>query len=243
MEPSVKNKLKNYNSFTFINKHSDSIPVNNLANLKLLVIKSRITRTFNVAIMHIYASNGNTDDINYAFRPNLTGVIFYTDLGGNLVNGWRYNGGKVTHILTKKEESTQSNRSTLRVNSKVEVSNKALSEPAYCDEYTIAWYERTCYYYTDGSSQCGPWTYTHSTTSNNCPGIGNGGYQFQEKDCAGVINGTAYLDSCGCIGGTTGRTQCPPPCNNFANRVNSVLNSKGVILMILMTPAVLQTEE
>lgn len=29
-------------------------------------------------------------------------------------------------------------------------------------------------------------------------------------DCAGVPNGTAYMADCGCIGGTTGITECPP---------------------------------
>src|SRR5690606_16572127 len=28
-------------------------------------------------------------------------------------------------------------------------------------------------------------------------------------DCAGVLNGSAYTACCGCIGGTTGITECP----------------------------------
>ncbi|HUS00805.1 MAG TPA: glycosyl hydrolase 108 family protein [Chitinophagaceae bacterium] len=50
----------------------------------------------------------------------------------------------------------------------------------------------------------------------------------EKTDCAGVVNGTATWDiSCGCIGGTTGRTKCPPPCNTFEFRVKSVLKTEG----------------
>jgi lysozyme family protein len=49
-----------------------------------------------------------------------------------------------------------------------------------------------------------------------------------KTDCAGVENGSAQWDpNCGCIGGTTGRTACPTPCNNFDYRVKSVLNTEG----------------
>lgn len=177
--------------------------------------------------MYIYALNGKADNINYVSRTNLTGIVLFTDLQGTLVNGWRYNNGKVSHTITKKEPSGQSNALTLRVNGKSNGSYKTLAESEYCDEYTINWYERTCNYYTDGSSVCGLWTYSHSTTSDNCEGSGNGGYQFQQKDCAGVVNGTARMDSCGCIGGTTGRIQCPPPCNTFEIRVVNVINTEG----------------
>ena len=37
-------------------------------------------------------------------------------------------------------------------------------------------------------------------------------------DCAGVMNGTAYLDSCGiCVGGTTGKIACLPDCAGVFN--------------------------
>jgi|GEM_PF-2081811 len=36
-------------------------------------------------------------------------------------------------------------------------------------------------------------------------------------DCAGVLNGTAYMADCGCIGGTTGITECPEIINNVTD--------------------------
>jgi len=223
----IEAPIKNSDAFTFSNKNSEVSPGKTRTKLKLLIVKSKKSGTLNATIMHIYAANGKTENINYVSRTNLTGVILFTDLVGNLVNGWRYNNGKVTHAISKKEESAQTTALTMRVNSTNDKNYKTLAEPAYCDEYTVNWYVRTCYYYTDGSSSCGPWTFTHSTTSNDCEGSGNGGYQLQQKDCAGVINGTARMDSCGCVGGTTGRLQCPPPCKTFEIIVAKILDFEG----------------
>lgn len=43
----------------------------------------------------------------------------------------------------------------------------------------------------------------------NCQGCtGSGGYTPPTRDCAGKVNGTAIPSPCGCIGGTTGVTEC-----------------------------------
>jgi hypothetical protein len=45
-------------------------------------------------------------------------------------------------------------------------------------------------------------------------------------DCAGVLGGSAYMADCGCIGGTTGITVCPPdPCAQKADVKSRASNS------------------
>lgn len=45
------------------------------------------------------------------------------------------------------------------------------------------------------------------------------------QDCAGVAGGSAYIADCGCIGGTTGISECPPaPLDTTRNIVDSCIN-------------------
>lgn len=50
------------------------------------------------------------------------------------------------------------------------------------------------------------------------------------KDCAGVLNGTAYQDDCGvCVGGTTGKTACVKDCNGVVNGTATLDNCSRCI--------------
>lgn len=50
------------------------------------------------------------------------------------------------------------------------------------------------------------------------------------KDCAGILNGTAYKDDCDvCVGGTTGKTACIKDCNGVLNGTASLDNCSRCI--------------
>ena len=51
--------------------------------------------------------------------------------------------------------------------------------------------------------------------------------ESSKYDCAGVLNGTAYIDNCKeCVGGTTWKSACDP-CLYFNNLISAILASEG----------------
>jgi len=52
-----------------------------------------------------------------------------------------------------------------------------------------------------------------------------GGYEDYYIDCFGVLNGSAYNSTCGCIGGTTGISECP---RDVTNKVTNPCISDGL---------------
>ena len=56
--------------------------------------------------------------------------------------------------------------------------------------------------------------YAYSVCTPTQDPIEPGGYVDYYIDCAGVRDGSAYNSDCGCIGGTTGRTECPRDTTN-----------------------------
>lgn len=177
---------------------------------KLLVLKDKKDGTQFSILMHIYSDDGVKRDFPYGKPPkDFTGTIFYTDLQGKFLLGWKFENGKIAKKSTK---SVDNDCATCLV-----VDDGTTTTT--CDTYTTDWYERQCTEWSNSTYTCGEWQYIGSTSVTYCntTSTGGGGYTGPKPadpvDCAGVQNGTAYIGTCGiCIGGTTGFTSCKDPC-------------------------------
>jgi len=129
---------------------------------KLLVLKSKKNGHVQAVLMHIVSQNTSGSEINY--RPkgtHFTGDIFFTDLEGTFINGWKYYNGRVTEKSTAAAPKQTNN----------EVVGFAKPEDGDgCHRDEIRYYEQTCYYYTDGSQAfCSGWEYITSMFTTYCP--------------------------------------------------------------------------
>ena len=123
--------------FTISNTNNQNTTPNGIT--RLLILKNRNSGVIQSVLMHIYSNSGNLDEhITYSNREvSFSGNIFFTDLNGEFVNGWLYENGKI--IKQSKRNNTTSN-----------IAARALPPEEDCQTYETKWYERTCYYYTDG---------------------------------------------------------------------------------------------
>ena len=100
-----------------------------------------------------------------------------------------------------------------------------MNSPVTCDYMPTAIYGESCTG-VSGYMHCVPYVkgYDYLLVCTGGDGGGGGGFEPPpggpggngtptdppNYDCAGVANGSAYNDpKCGCIGGTTGKTECP----------------------------------
>ncbi len=188
---------------------SPSVPIN--GTTKLLILKDKKTGEIISALMHIYSSTGSgAEQNNYGKRDGkFSGVIFFTDIDGNFINGWKYENGKITGQSKTSSSSPKNN-------------NK---EAPVCTTNTVSIYGHWCWYDEYGNaSDCGPWEFLYSYSETTCSDYGGsgggGGYVPPIKDCAGVPNGTAHFAiPCGCVGGTTGK---PANCSSNQDIIDSL---------------------
>ncbi|TXJ28249.1 MAG: hypothetical protein E6Q24_05570 [Chitinophagaceae bacterium] len=145
----------------------------------LLVLQHKLTGKIIPALMHIVAALGSdVQKQSYTKRDNFSGIIFYTNLEGEYMNGWAYKNGKVIAKTAPKKASEVARMMEER-----------------CTTTIIDWYERECTYYYSGNVTCTEWTYTHSTYYTVCEeddggggGGGGGGYGPSDDAVQDVIN-------------------------------------------------------
>jgi len=136
---------------------------NKLINGKtiLLILKNKKSKYVQSSFMHIFSDKAVTEFSTYSRKgKDFCGVVFFTRLNGQFINGWIYKDGKII-----KKSNNKVNQIASREGPEEE-----------CSNVTTNWYTRTCFYYLDGTSDCTPWIYTGSTTQNYCLGSGTGGY-------------------------------------------------------------------
>ncbi|MEO6837662.1 MAG: hypothetical protein ABI261_02930 [Ginsengibacter sp.] len=113
--------------------------------VKLLILKDKRDGTMRSALMHIVSDNGMADSTNTYPKRNthFSGFIFYTNLDGSFINGWKYADGKITLQSTSKPGS---NKISKRVNmgDALSVMAPPAPEPVDCSSYTIIYEERYC---------------------------------------------------------------------------------------------------
>lgn len=154
---------------------TDGINLNNKINglTRLLILKNKETGNISSALMNVYSFAGNIDEsINYLKQSDsFSGNIFFTDLNGEFINGWIYEKGKV-----------------IKKNKKIETNTGARLAPVSedgsgsCQTVQTYWYERTCYFYSDGSEQCTDWIYVGTTSTTYCPTSGGSGIEVTNQE-------------------------------------------------------------
>lgn len=129
----------------------------------MLILKSKKTGSVRAVFINVHSYSGSVDNkVKYKNPGNsFNGIIFYTDLSLNFINGWEYNRGKVIAEIKKLNNSTV---------------GRAPVPDEDCYTFQIDTYERDCYYYEDPSlNYCTHWQYVGSTTYTICSGGGGGG--------------------------------------------------------------------
>lgn len=162
----VESPLKFDNTPGYSVKGADkSLPVIN-GSTRLLILKHRETGEISTALMHIYSFTGSgTEKISYGKKEDFSGMIFFTDIDGNFINGWKYQNGKVTG----KSTTTVGNRSSYRL------APGDLGGDTGCTSYTVYILSRWCTYDRYGkATDCTPWEVIFSYPENICPSGGDG---------------------------------------------------------------------
>jgi hypothetical protein len=130
---------------------------------KLIVLKNKKTDSTFAVFMNVVSSNDKVSDISYKSKNStFTGYVFFTTLIGEFINGWKYEGGKIT---------AQSTVSTATPLSKMQ----APGEREVCYTVTTNWYYRDCIEYYNGTTTCGSWNYIETTYETYCYTTGSGG--------------------------------------------------------------------
>lgn len=136
----------------------------------LLILKDKKTGNMKSVLMNIFSDNGIADSsITYSKRKaNFNGNIFFTDLNGDFINGWKYKSGKITNRLDKLKNENKS----VSI-SKKNVSPNNIKEDRDCTNELWYIWEGTCYL---DLGYCTDWIIVGSYYVNSCPnGGGSGG--------------------------------------------------------------------
>jgi lysozyme family protein len=191
-------------------------------NSKLLLLEDKKNGAHSSVVMHFFSNDAPGSAFSYGKPPkSFNGYVFYTDLEGIFLLGWELKNGKA---IKKSSKSVEKNCKNCMIAPITEYTS------GVCSTTETDWYYRDCIEYMNGDYNCGSWEYIGSTYETYCPMTSDGGdatYTQVQKDCAGVAGGTATWTDCGCIGGTTGRSACPPPCNTYENRITNILQNEG----------------
>ncbi|MBE5318391.1 hypothetical protein IM793_04445 [Pedobacter sp. MR2016-19] len=202
------------------------------SNIKLLVFKDNKTGQITKACYMSTVSKTEEKaavETRYKKMDDFSGDIFYFNLNGVLVNGWGYENGRVERkikVASENEIKVAMNAKLKNLNLKLYGNGKVMmNSPVTCDYMPTAIYGESCTG-VSGYMHCVPYVkgYEYLLMCTGSDGGGGGGFEPPpggpggngtptdppNYDCAGVANGSAYNDpKCGCIGGTTGKTECP----------------------------------
>lgn len=127
----------------------------------LLILKSKSRHIYRTILMHTIDQAGGADDLTYLRRSNrFNGIIFFTDIDGQFINGWMYKNGKTVAASRPAPDGKETARAPLQEN---------------CETKEIKRYERTCVFYNDYSIECSSWQYVGSTYHTYCTEEGSGG--------------------------------------------------------------------
>ncbi|WP_192821638.1 hypothetical protein [Rufibacter sp. LB8] len=144
---------------------------------RLLVLKDKKNGKLVAALMHAYSTTGSDiKSFSYKSRPkDFSGLVFYTSLQGELVNGYTYEKGKIIAALKQPAQESSARTS--------------------CSDfgYVEIW-ERTCTVNLEGPDYCGEPYYVGRESVPYCQtfqpesldpafdlGGGGGGYQEPDK--------------------------------------------------------------
>lgn len=136
---------------------------------KLLILKDKAKGQLLVALMNTYPYVGKIAKQNKYMDPgkDFTGMVFYTDLNNNFINGWEYKNGA---IVAKTQPS------------KSKVANRIDPDPSDCEDLIIDTYERDCFYFEEESmNYCTEWQYVGSINVTSCPSSSGGGVLGSEQ--------------------------------------------------------------
>lgn len=202
------------------------------SNIKLLVFKDNKTGQITKACYMSTVSKTEEEaavETRYKKMDHFSGDIFYFNLNGVLVNAWGYENGRVERkikVASENEIKVAMNAKLKNLNLKLYGKGKVMmNSPVTCDYMPTAIYGESCTG-VSGYMHCVPYVkgYDYLLVCTGGDGGGGGGFEPPpggpggngtptdppNYDCAGVANGSAYNDpKCGCIGGTTGKTECP----------------------------------
>jgi hypothetical protein len=112
---------------------------------------------------------------------HFTGFIFFTNLDGSFINGWRYQDGKITMSSSKKTKQRKISK-RINMSDALSLRDPIDPEPVDCSSYTVVYEERYCI--GDSGDNCTPWMYVGEDTYTYCTGGGGtsgGGIQYTTK--------------------------------------------------------------
>ena len=214
-DPSDKNKTNDY--------------------VRILILKNAQSYEITPVLMHINteASGVNFSKIHYRDIPNnFTGNIFYTNLQGDFINGFKYKGGQII-------ANSKSNGSQTKSDLKIQLLPDPGGQP--CSVETIYLFFRDCevIVYPDGveaDQGCGEWIPNGSVTITTCSGGGGGGGSggvsttLAERAIANAIKNKC-LQAMAQIALNNGIS------NDVATTVNSIYGTTGFPHLILRDAA------
>ena len=155
--------------------------------VRMLILKSKKFGTIQSALMHVVSDDGIVDSTNTYSKRNsrFTGFIFFTNLDGSFINGWKYEDGKITMSSSKKTKQSKISK-RINMSDALSLTDPIDPEPVDCSSYTVVYEERYCI--GDSGDNCTPWmyvgedTYTYCTGGGGTSGGGDGGIQYTEYD-------------------------------------------------------------
>jgi len=194
--------------FTFTNLNEKSNPEKANDAARLLILKNKNTGTMRSALMHIVSDNGNSDNISSygKINKNFSGFVFFTNLDGTFINGYKYEKGKITGKTSK---SSGLKKTSKRIGLTGALSVEAPPDPGICTTVTVTLYTRTCTYYPNGEVNCTAWHEEDSWDETSCTGGSSGG------GTGGTGGGNSYIQY---------NQQAPNPLNNNQDIIDSLKN-------------------
>lgn len=169
---------------------------------RLLILKNKRTGEMHSALMHIVSDNGTEElSITYNKRSShFSGFIFYTDIEGHFINGWKYENGKITRKSSKGAGMKKKTGKRVGTGPAVALMAPPDAPPVDCSTYTITVYIRDCEYYPSGEKNCTPWRIEDQYEQTYCTGgggssggIGGDVYNENESDEANTQWDNAHI--------------------------------------------------
>ena len=130
--------------------------------------------TIQSALMHVVSDDGISDSTNTYSKRNehFTGFIFFTNLDGSFINGWKYENGKITMGSNRKTKQSKISK-RINMNDALSLTAPIDPGPVDCTTYTVVYEERYCI--GDSGDNCTPWMVVGEDDYTYCTGGGGGG--------------------------------------------------------------------